>query len=731
MRRFPPREEPPERRLRRDLPRPEGPFDRLLRRKPERDPAPIIIGGTIAFLAIVIVLVFLFSSVLGGGGGNGGGSSGAVDIAPGIKGRLAPMPALPPGLVALSEFIEFQAKNKGTPAIIGLPLKERVQDTAGIGFYTYFEGRWQRLGEASVKDGKVAEGDFPSVPDNVAVLRVVAQAYQVAASIPANTSLHPEAKFDILNPRDYAPAPDGSVKGTATKLPEQRSYAVMPTIVGSSADTAPVVKDILLSEDLRDAHVKAIAALVQSGGFDGIDLEYSSVDVGLGGPFTEFVQSLAATLHKSGKRLSLTLPPPSSQRQPYDWKALGEAADIIKILPIADPVVYWQTMPEAMTRLVKDVDPAKVMLVLSPFSVDTARGGAHPIGYLQAMVLAAQAVVREPKEPKDIQPGVTVKLMAKNMDESEGASALRWSDDAAAVSFAPGGQDSRRIYIENIFSFGFKLEIVQSYGLGGVAVADASAQSDVANVWPSVRELVESGTVTLRRPNDAMLLPTWQAPDGGDLGAGAGTTATWIPPKEGFYGIILVVSDGERRFGRRLTIEVGEAPKPSVTPLVTFPPESPTPTPTPTPVETPTPTPTGSGAAGVAVEVGMRADGDDPDADFTNEETVSPESSVKYLVTIDNDSDLPVSITSLLDNFYGEVECLTPGGLNVVGEQLAADDGDGVGAFNGGADEIQCTFTQTAPSTPGTSVTNTVTVVVSDDNGNSRADQDGAKITVS
>jgi hypothetical protein len=240
---------------------------------------------------------------------------------------------------------------------------------------------------------------------------------------------------------------------------------------------------------------------------------------------------------------------------------------------------------------------------------------------------------------------------------------------------------------------------------------------------------VESGTVTLRRPNDSALLPIWQAPDGGDLGAGAGTTATWIPAKEGSYTIILVVSDGERRFGRRLTVEVGEAPKPSPTPLVTFPPESPTPTPLETPQRTPTPTPTP--AAGVLVEVGLVADGDDPNPDFTNDEKASPGSTVTYLVTIDNDSEVPVTIDSLLDSVYGEVECLTAGGKNVVGEMLAADNGDGVGAFNGGADEITCTFTKSAPKESGTVVNNVVTVVVSDEDGRSDADQDGAKVTVS
>src|SRR5437867_13365614 len=101
MRRPPPREQPPARRFRRDLPRPDGPFDRLLRRRPERDPAPIIIGGTIAFLALVIVLVFVVSALVGGGGGgnsaSGGSNGDSFEVAQGITGRRVQIPGLPPG----------------------------------------------------------------------------------------------------------------------------------------------------------------------------------------------------------------------------------------------------------------------------------------------------------------------------------------------------------------------------------------------------------------------------------------------------------------------------------------------------------------------------------------------------------------------------------------------------------------------------------------------------------
>ena len=259
MRRPPPREQPPGRRLRRDLPRPEGPFDRLLRRRPERDPAPIIIGGTIAFLAIVILLVVGVSSILGGGGGGSAGSSGGgggeLDFG-GIRGRItSSVPALPPGLEQMSDYIEFDLE-KDLPPIRGfaLPLRAATDDPAGLGFYTFDESRWRRLAEVKVVRGGRAESEFTEVPANLVVLRVAAQPYQVVGSLPPGGSLHSDAQISMISPRDYTPAQDGSVQGTATALPEGE-VLVIPTIVGSGTDTASVVNDILADEERRNAHI--------------------------------------------------------------------------------------------------------------------------------------------------------------------------------------------------------------------------------------------------------------------------------------------------------------------------------------------------------------------------------------------------------------------------------------------------------------------------------------------
>ncbi len=726
------------------MPRPESPFERLLRQRPQRDPAPIIIGGTIAFLAIVIVLVFLFSSVLGGGGGSVNNSSGSVANAgngsqcsnstQGVKTCLATMPALPPGLTAASRFFQIQTDTPGVGATLSLPLLDTTQGATGLGFYTYSGSLWQRVQDVSLQNGgTLAQANLSPLPANLAVLKVGPQTYTVGASLPRGGTLHADAgTVQLLSPRDYSPLSDGTVQGTATNAGHPQGTLVLPTIVGSGTDTASVVNSILKGDSLRATHIQQIMTLVQQNGLDGIDLEYSSVDVNEGTQFTSFVTALAGELHRVNKKLSLTLPPPTNQRSPYEWDKLGAQADYIKVLPIADPVSYWATMPAALAQIVQKVDPHKVLLVISPFSIEGTGGVSQPIGYLQAMVLASTAVVRDPSNPDGIKPGTVVKIVAQNLDNGEGATPMAWDADALTVSFALGGTERQRIYIENSYSVSFKLELVQSYGLGGLTVSDGSAGSDVYNVWPIVKALVASGTVSLVRPNDSMLQAGWQSADANVVAQPGATNATWTPHASGEQHVELIVSDGERRCGQQLSIQVGQSgPATSASPIESFgPTATASPAPSSTPLASVTPTPSGV----VKVEAGKLADGDDLDTTFSNNELVTPGSDVTYLVTIDNDTNAPVTITSIVDDVYPNAVCKTEGGQDMIGTVLGADDGDaalGPGHFNGGVDENHCLFVEPAPSGSGITLTDTVKVTVTDQNGITASDQDGATVVTS
>jgi hypothetical protein len=370
-----------------------------------------------------------------------------------------------------------------------------------------------------------------------------------------------------------------------------------------------------------------------------------------------------------------------------------------------------------------------VLLVVSPYSIQGTGDVSQPIGYQQAMLLASEPVIREPASDQ-IKPNNPVKLVAKNQDESEGATPMTWDNDALTVSFALGGTERKRIYIENSYSVSFKLELVQAYALGGMTVADGSAQSDVANIWPTVKSLVDSATVSLVKPNDSMLKVGWESDDN-NISADAGTTsATWIPRAQGEVKIRLIASDGERRFAQELKANVGQGgPTPTVSPIQSFGPSD-TPTATATPVQTPNESATPAPGA-VRIEVGLLSEGDDDNFSYSNDEKVSPGSTVKYLVTLDNDSDAPVTVTSLIDDTYSNVVCKTAGGVDIVGAVLGADDGDallGAGHIDGGSDELQCVYEEKAPDDAGVVITNEVTGSAQNDSGQSDDDHDETTI---
>ena len=96
-----------------------------------------------------------------------------IDIAPGISGELLEMPPLPDGLLALSQYIEFEVEGEAGRVTIGLPLDESVEDASGLAFYSYEDGEWVRIDVrvTLAQDGTVAQADFDAIPASLAVLR--------------------------------------------------------------------------------------------------------------------------------------------------------------------------------------------------------------------------------------------------------------------------------------------------------------------------------------------------------------------------------------------------------------------------------------------------------------------------------------------------------------------------------------------------------------------------------
>lgn len=165
----------------------------------------------------------------------------------------------------------------------------------------------------------------------------------------------------------------------------------------------PAVFHVLLTHPAYRARaVGNLVRLVESGGYDGLNLDFEGVRASDRAAFTRFVRTLAAALHARGDYLTLSVPaetadePANPWTGAYDYRALGRAADLLLVMAYDD---HWAGGPpggvaptpwvEAVVRYaVRAVGPGKVVLGVPAYGYDWGGAApAQPLSYAQAVAL--------------------------------------------------------------------------------------------------------------------------------------------------------------------------------------------------------------------------------------------------------------------------------------------------------------------------------------------------------
>lgn len=549
-----------------------GPFDRILK-TPEDEPdappplpdrAAVYVGGTIIGLALLLLILLVPPvSILSRGDGGGGGSAGPANADTYTSTVRGGMPKLPAGLTAASAMFDLAAPadRRGASGVT-VPLKDQQSEATNLALYTYRDSRWQRLSDVTlVAGGAAARGEVGALPGNIAVLKKTRATLQVAGSAPAGTTVDERAAavLTVLHPLVFIPGEDGSIAGSPPAVPPA-GYKVVPGVLAPAPD---VVDTILRSTELRDRHVTSIVQAVADGNYAGISIDYRNVNPTLKEQFTAFVEALSAALREDGRTLTLTLPMPVREGSEintgaYDWEKLGAAADSIEMAGELDQELYVQNTETALDYVIGRVDRAKLLLTISSLSIERGGDGLRVMSLSDALTLASTLGVQG---EQDIVAGSRVPLVAQNLAQSEGASGMAWDETARAVTFSyPGRGGKRTVWIANGFSAAFRLEIAQRYGLAGVAVSSVAAEDGGADVWAPIRELSDTGSFALTKPNGGRLSPSWTAA-AGTLDASEGDAVGWTAPAApGQYEVTLIVGDGDVRVGQTYTLNVVEAP---------------------------------------------------------------------------------------------------------------------------------------------------------------------------
>lgn len=143
--------------------------------------------------------------------------------------------------------------------------------------------------------------------------------------------------FDKISPMAYRIIENGRMHwnfgADSRAVREASRKSGIPVYPSLGADyQSDIVKTMIRDPIIRKEQIHRITQQMLWFGFEGVDLDFEGIDPSDRELFSDFVQHLADTLHRYGLVLSVTLQPKNVPEGGQDYKAVGNAADIIRIM---------------------------------------------------------------------------------------------------------------------------------------------------------------------------------------------------------------------------------------------------------------------------------------------------------------------------------------------------------------------------------------------------------------
>lgn len=218
---------------------------------------------------------------------------------------------------------------------------------------------------------------------------------------------------------------------------------------------ADEVEEVIGSPAARATHIAEIRALVQSKGFDGVNIDYEMLRDDQTEDFSAFIRELGRALRADGKLLAVAIhaQEPGGETRGQDLVAL-QSADILSFMTYDQ---HWETGdagPVASLSWVRDVlaharelgvDMQKVFMGIPLYGYDWPQARR---GWRDATGREYEDVVR----------------IANEYDVE-----VVFDDEAQSPHFSYEADGvMREVWFENIRSFTPKYELAKEFGVGGV-----------------------------------------------------------------------------------------------------------------------------------------------------------------------------------------------------------------------------------------------------------------------
>ena len=413
-------------------------------------------------------------------------------------------------LTPRSPFYQIKTEgNKPTASIITMEIPNDSLPYETLDLYEWTGSAWRFLPNREVVDaatGKeliLSELDSTTlheVPAAFMVMQTQANPPSASVVLAAGQQL-PDAGRDALtevSPYGLTLNGDGSLGGSiAASANAGGSYSVTPVLRNWGDDgivRTDLLDNLLISEEIMNAHLNAIDALVVGNNLPGVEIDYRGLDPTLSVQFNDFIDRLAERMHAAGRTVALRVEAPAQIAEDrwstggYDWRVLGQTVDSFRIPAPFDPAAYAAggAVDQLLTWSVGEVARQKIELVLPARSVEKAGSYLLPMGYDEALTpLLGESRINQPVlvpgEPVDVTLFNDRVLGELRFDDGIGMFTYDYRDNAGY---------QRTVWIENAASLAHKLDLVKKYNLQGVSIEALLEPSYDPDLWSVVREFL-------------------------------------------------------------------------------------------------------------------------------------------------------------------------------------------------------------------------------------------------
>lgn len=412
-------------------------------------------------------------------------------VAARVDAALQPaLETLPAHLAPKSPYYTIELRGKETgPATIEVDIPNEAEPWETLDLYTWNGSAWQWIPTRLDRAGMKLFADVAVLPGSVVVMQTSLTQQKVAAEVNALP-----LTGDVAAVLTEANVPGALFIGTLGGVTQQAGE--LPRAGDAGVSLAPVVRnwapgrdanwalvvDMLNTPAYRQAHIENLVDVAQSGGYNGVVLDYRMLPVSERATYASFVRELASAFHAPGLWLAVMVDMPQQQADGswdtggYDWYALGAAVDQLRVVMPLDPTAYVSggKVEQLLSWAISQVDRYKLMPIFSALSTD-----GENLLTLADLLAPLNEVRVSQTVTESVEPGTTLNFEL-------GTGVMVEIDPATGATRVTDREQS--LWLGSPQWLRTRLDLAARYNLGGVVLRDLTAEGNAPNLAAAIAD---------------------------------------------------------------------------------------------------------------------------------------------------------------------------------------------------------------------------------------------------